>query len=216
MEAFYTGGTKSGALVRQVSTDPIDTPLAFQVLDGPLVHLEQSTLLDKSPLDWTKFWFSDHLDGIVTEGSRDNWVTGRNGLPAERSVSAIPSSAAHVILTSSLRTAAESVDFEQFAEGDRNTTFRASFVRKGREEILVPGATIDAEKVSLDLDGHVTNTFWVEGQTVVKSDWNGAESYPSRSQDETVEGLTPPIIELMKAFVHSCWHPSTLIGQGEW
>lgn len=83
---------------------------------------------------------------------------------------------------------------------------------KGREEILVPGATIDAEKVSLELDGHVTNTFWLDGQTVVKSDWNGAESYPARSLDETVEGLTPPIIELMKAFVHSSWHPSTLIG----
>ena len=36
---------------------------------------------------------------------------------------------------------------EQCAEGDRNTTFWASFVRKGGEEILVPGATIDAEKV---------------------------------------------------------------------
>lgn len=127
MEAFNTGGTKPGALVRQVSTDRIDTLSAFQVLDGPLVHLEQSTLFDKSPLDWTGFRFSDHLDGIVPEGSRDNWVSGRNGLPAEKSVSAVPSYAAHGNLTSFLRTAAESVDFEQFAEGDRNTRFRASF-----------------------------------------------------------------------------------------
>gem|GEM_PF-5097982 len=127
MEAFNTGGTKPGALVRQVSTDRIDTLLAFQVLDGPLVHLEQSTLFDKSPLDWTGFRFSDHLDGIVPEGSRDNWVSGRNGLPAEKSVSAVPSYAAHGNLTSFPRTAAESVDFEQFAEGDRNTRFRASF-----------------------------------------------------------------------------------------
>lgn len=207
MEAFYTGGTKPGALVRQVSTDRIDTLLAFQVLDGHLVHLEQSTLSDKSPLDWTRFWFSDRLDGIVTEGSRDNRVSGRNGLLAEKSVSAVPRYAAHGILTSFLPTATESVDFEQFAEGDRNTTFRASFVRKGREGIFVPGATNEAEQASLELDGHVTNTFWVEGQTVVKSDWNGAESYPARSQDEIVEGLTLPTIELMKAFVHAAWHP---------
>ncbi|QYH35684.1 hypothetical protein [Salinibacterium sp. M195] len=202
VESFYVGGVKSGALLRRTNADHITTLLAFQSPDGPLVQLEQTTWSAASPLDWTKFRFTDYLAGVETESTREMWVASQgNTLTAELDA-VIPSYLAHVLLATFLQTSAESRDFGQFAEGTPDTLVSARFVRGATEEILVGSNSIAAQKVSLLLEGHVTNTFWVDGQSILKSDWNGAESYPVPTLDDALGGLSTHIVEIVTAFAH--------------
>ncbi|MBH0116032.1 hypothetical protein I6E52_04155 [Salinibacterium sp. NG253] len=203
VESFYVGGVKSGALLRRLNADRITTLLAFQSPDGPLIQLEQMTWFAPSPLEWTKFRFTDHLAGVETESTREKWLESQqNTLNAEFG-EAIPSYLTHVLLASFLQSRAESRDFGQFAEGAPDTVVAAQFIRGETEEIQVGSNSIAAQKVSLVLDGHVTNTFWANGQSILKSDWNGAESYPVPTLDDALDGLSTPIVEIVTAFAHA-------------
>ncbi|MBH0098604.1 hypothetical protein I6E68_05540 [Salinibacterium sp. NSLL150] len=203
VESFYVGGVKSGALLRRVNADHITTLLAFQSPDGPLIQLEQTTWFARSPLEWTKFCFTDHSAGVETESTREKWVASQGSTLTAEFRAAIPSYLAHVLLASFLQTGAESRDFSQFAEGTPNVVVAARFVRGATEEILVGSNSTAAQKVLLELAGHATNTFWVDGQSILKSDWNGAESYPAPTLDDALDGLSTPIVEIVTAFAHA-------------
>ena len=55
IESFYLDDQKAGALVRRLSSNPIQTTLAFKIVDGPVIHLFQLTRFPTDVQQWSEY-----------------------------------------------------------------------------------------------------------------------------------------------------------------
>ena len=173
INSFHEGGAKIGGLIRHLSEDRIQTTLAFRIPSGPVVHLFQETRFAANVFDWSAYRYVDHLQNIKVQ------VRAAEQFGERDARTPIPSYAAHLVLTEFLASAAPQREFRQFHEDDPSTAVSASFVRRGPETIQTPRGPRDAIKVVLEVDGREGNTFWCVHGVPVKSDWQGATSYPA-------------------------------------
>lgn len=193
IDSFYEGGAKTGALIRRLSEDRIQTTLAFRIRSGPVVHLFQETRFTTNVFGWSAYRYVDHLQNTNVD------VRATEPLPQRDAHTPIPSYAAHLVLTDFLATTAPKREFRQFHEDDPSTTASASFVRRGHETIQTPRGPREALKVVLEVDGHEGNTFWCIDGVPVKSDWQGAASYAAPDTEFALRGLDADVLSILQA-----------------
>jgi hypothetical protein len=190
VEAFHVGGERTGALVRRSHRGLLLTTLAFLLPDGHLVHLSQETRFAASVRDWTCYRYMDFSAGVERTGTSGNH-------PGGAGTEAVPSYAAHLLLGQFLRTGADRGDFSQFVEDGDGTVLASAFVRHGMERIHTPAGPQEAVRVVLDIEGQPRNTFWCDGESVVKSDWQGGTSYATRDMSFALGGLDPRVRSIL-------------------
>jgi hypothetical protein len=181
VEAFFVGGRRTGALVRETRRGLLRTTLAFRLPEGELVHLSQETRFGSSVLDWTAYRYVDFSTGTGVKGTPNTWHGA--------GPSAVPSYAAHLLLVRALRSGAGRLAFAQFVEDGDRSVLACAFVREGVEAVDTPEGRQEALKVVLEVEGVPGNTFWCIGESVVKSDWQGGTSYATRDLPFVLGGL---------------------------
>ncbi|MHA7262294.1 hypothetical protein ACX80W_03710 [Arthrobacter sp. TMN-37] len=191
-EAFYIDGRPSGALVRRSGDGVLSTTLAFLLPEGDLVHRSQETRFAATVLDWSSYRYTDHRAGSDITGSPADYRQGAGPRP-------IPSYAAYPLLVQWLRAGRNRLAFRQFVEDGDGAVCAAAFTRWGWETIDTPGGRQEALKVVLEVEGAPGNTFWWNGQAVVKSDWQGAASYAASDLSLFLEGLDPRVRSALEA-----------------
>ncbi|WP_155838723.1 hypothetical protein [Arthrobacter castelli] len=193
IESFYVEGNKTGALIRRLSKDSIQTTLVFKIEDGSIIHLFQETWFSTGILDWTEYKYVDRLEGTNVEVRASTEPSLR-----DRTVKPIPSYAAHLVLKDFLTTTERQWEFSQFDEDVPLVPRPAAFVSHGTENVETPWGTREASKVVLEVDGREGNTFWCIAGAVVKSDWQGATSYATDDVGFVVKGLDTAVQSLLK------------------
>ena len=185
-EAFYIDGQRTGALLRETGGGSLRTTVAFLLPDGHLVHLNQETRYEGNVLGWTSYRYVD-------SGS-DVDITG---FPADHAGSAgprpVPSYAAHLLLVQALRAGKDRMAFSQFIEDGDGRALGAVFAVRGRETVDTPWGRREALKVLLEVEGEPRNTFWWDGETVVRTDWQGGVSYAAHDLPLLLSGLDPRV-----------------------
>ncbi|MBJ2121525.1 hypothetical protein I6N91_11105 [Arthrobacter sp. MSA 4-2] len=181
-EAFYIDGRRTGALVRETGGGALRTTVAFLLPDGHLVHLTQETRYGSDVLGWTSYSYVDHGSDVDITGVPADDAGGA----AHRS---IPSYAAHLLLVQALRAGKDRVAFSQFIEDGDGTALGAVFAVRGRETVETPWGRQEALKVLLEVEGEPRNTFWWDGDRVVRTDWQGGTSYAAHDLPLLLSGL---------------------------
>ena len=187
--AVHVEGRRTGALVRQTRPGLLLTTLAFLLPDGNLVHLRQETRFGATVLDWESYRYVDSGAGIDVRAASS--TAGGPQPPA------VPSYAAHLLLVRILGSGAGRLDFGQFAEDGDGTAVASAFVRQGRETVDTPEGRREALRVVLEVEGKPRNTFWCDGGSVVKSDWQGGTSYAASDVSFVLGGLDPRVRPLL-------------------
>ncbi|WP_159616447.1 hypothetical protein [Arthrobacter zhaoguopingii] len=189
-EAFYIDGRRTGALVRETGGGALRTTVAFVLPDGQLVHLTQETRYEGDVLGWTSYRYVDHRSDIDITGVQAGDAGGTGPRP-------VPSYAAHLLLVQALRAGKDRLEFSQFVEdGDRRAR-DAVFAVRGPETIDTPCGRHEALKVQLEVEGEPRNTFWWDGNTVVRTDWQGGISYATHDLPLLLSGLDPRVLSAL-------------------
>lgn len=83
------------------------------------------------------------------------------------------------------------MSFVQFDEGEPENDALPAELRRTRVEAteLLDGSTVVAERIEPVVAGRPTNTHWCIGGLVVKSDWDGAQSFLVGDVDAACAGL---------------------------
>lgn len=188
-ESFFIGGKKVGGIVRLLEPTKLSTLTCFQIPDGPLIHLEHRFFFEGSPLDWDRYTFHEYHSTKTTEFKRK---TGN----------AIPSYAAFLLLRKMIDKKLTRLDFEMLIDGDPVQAPKVATLQvEGAEEVTFPsgGKTI-ASRVPLYVDGKPGNAHWIANDEVIKSDWQGAESYRANDIDDVLDGLNQSTAVILRTF----------------
>lgn len=200
-ESFYISGRKSGVLLRAFTESSLSTKLVFNIPDGPMVDLHQKTKFVGEIEHWTAFEFQDRLEDTVLDAQFDGDLCRINGITIPSLADAIPSYASHLLLLNLLCSGSDRLNFRQFSESSQPLISEAEFVCQGSEQISTPTGVLEASKVVLLVGQKLTNTFWSVDGVLVKSDWQGAESYPETDQRRLLQDLAPEVNAEVQAFV---------------
>ncbi|WP_341395790.1 hypothetical protein [Arthrobacter sp. G119Y2] len=191
INSFHEGGAKIGGLIRHLSEDRIQTTLAFRIPSGPVVHLFQETRFAANVFGWSAYRYVDHLQNIKVQ------VRAAEQFGERDARTPIPSYAAHLVLREFLASAAPQREFRQFHEDDPSTAVSASFVRRGPDTIQTRGARGTPSRLSWRSTVARGNTFWCVDGVPVKSDWQGATSYPATA-GFVLPGLDADVLSILK------------------
>ncbi len=198
IEAFYDGGKKAGALIRQFSANLLQTTIVFEIDGGPIIHAFQQTRFGLDVFDWSEYKYVDHLEGsdVEVKASAEPLLRDSTAKP-------VPSYAAHLVLKEFLATNEPQRKFKQFDEGSPLSISPAVFVRQGIEDVETPWGNREALKVISEVDGRLGNTFWCANESVVKSDWQGATSYATNDVDFVLRDLNAEVQTVISEVLES-------------
>lgn len=196
-EVFQIGGQISGILVRCSTASELTTRLFFQTPDGDNSSLIQTTWFEGG--DWTRFSYTENGEEILLH--RSDLSKPPAPASAGRLDQAIPSYAAHGVLTRLLRDGGESADFVQFQESVHPVPQESRFVVEGFESIRIGNQALVTKKVQLYSDGKRSNTFWTLNEAVVKSDWGGAESYLVNDVESALDAMGTALRSKVQKFL---------------
>lgn len=180
------------------------TLTCFQVPNGPLVHLEHRFYYQASPFHWKRYEFLEHHANRRTEAVLESGqVFDKDGVfvqavPADT----IPSYATFLILKKLAEGEHQGRRLHFLLDGNPAASPQKVNIHVDSEEIVsgVQGERVRAIPVTILVDGKPGNRHWLAEEKVVKSDWQGAESFHAKDLSETERDLDPTIASLVRNF----------------
>ena len=179
-ESFYLGGAKVGVILRSRHPAGVGTLSCFAVDERSHFHVESTIRFAGQVSDWTSYRYIDHGAGKTVLVKRAELPLGqREAVPSYGEYLLVPDVAAGATrLYARLRDGAPDQPRQD-----------ARLECVGPTEVIRPaGEPIECIQVDLCVDGSRLNRFWVADGALIKSDWNGAESFAEPTLEAALEG----------------------------
>ncbi|MBS2939611.1 hypothetical protein KDN32_17870 [Nocardioides sp. J2M5] len=171
--------------------------------DAPLYLVDHVVEHDGDPRRWSGFTYDCPATGIRHVGTREASGTVHvDGRPAPGLSGAVGGYGEHLLVAQLLRDGEKTTSWLQLDESEPEAApQRAELHREGVETTtLLDGATVQAERVRLSLDGAAANTHWIVDGVIVKSDWCGAQSFLVDDTGVLRAGLDHEVVEQIEDF----------------
>lgn len=177
VELFYDGDgdAPSGALVINRQPQGGSVSMRFSLDDEATFarHLEIS--FTDSVFGWDQAVFTADNTTVL---KRDQDIITVGEQPVQASSPIVPSYAVSFLVAEFARDGSTHLPFSWLDE-ESATIQEAELTRGSGESIDSPVQTLNSpcETIILEVAGQTKNTYWLHGGTIVRSDWNGANSY---------------------------------------
>lgn len=191
-ESFHVGGEnapKSGVLWRRYADRVLTTRIVFPVGDGELFRAESVIRFQDDGESWERMEYRQEPDGAHAAVEREAAGLGEHTLPSYGEYL--------LLLDMVARDAQEVVREEYTALADSDPIGspgeEAAIEAAGTETVEVPGGGRECRRFDVLAGGRRTSSHWAADGAIVKSEWNGAESYPGEGED-VLAGLGEPVV----------------------
>lgn len=178
MELFYVGtaGGPCGVIVQRRSTNALHCTVSFRDPGGEAFESRCAIETPGPVAQWTSFSFVSEGNGSATV-RRSDVPTGD-----DQDQDLVPGYGFSSYLIECWTHGTRSRDFGWLDEsaGSELAVRPARFEAVGVEDMKVPlqfEPLLGLERVELCVGGERTNTYWIQQDRIVVSDWNGARSY---------------------------------------
>lgn len=179
IELFYFGDTTSprGSLTSISRGNQFHTRIGFTTPDGIDVAAILELESDGDVLEWSSFTF--HGDGRTVTAGRASDGVNLAGKIMILAGPVLPGYACLLLVLDLVDSDREHIDFTWLTETAHNPASPASLQLKPNETVSSPvrGRVEDCRRVELTVGGERTNTYWVNDDEVIASDWAGAQSF---------------------------------------
>jgi len=203
-ETFFIAGKKVGGIIRLLESEKLSTLTCFQIPDGPLIHLEHRFYFTTSAFEWERYEFSEyHENKTIAVDRRENIAIDCVSKEVQSlTKKTIPSYATFLLLTEIIEKNLSSLDFDILIDGNPIQAPRSVIIKveQPKKLQLQSGEIVMAARVPLIIEGQTNNQHWIAEGRILKSDWQGAESFAANSIDEVLVGLGPRETAIISSF----------------
>ncbi|ROR71825.1 hypothetical protein [Bogoriella caseilytica] len=189
-ESFYlgAGAPQRGVLGRRYDHPELTTRIVFPIGDGELFRAESVIRFEDDGQSWERAEYRQEPGGVSSAVDRD---------AAELGETTLPSYGEYLLLLDVVTREAQEPAREEFlvlADSDPLAgAATAAIAAAGTETVDVPGGRRECRRFDVVAGGRRTSSHWAADGVVVKSEWNGAESYLGE-REHVLAGLDEPIL----------------------